>query len=275
MLLDLPRIEAESMVRWLEHHAVIDSTSDRALQLARQTTLVTPALVIANQQTAGRGRGTHGWWSERGGLTFSLILDAGGARATAPSFALPDNWLSAWPKFSLATALAVRAALSDYLPLSEIGIRWPNDIHVAGKKICGVLPEMVEGANDRPARLVLGIGVNVNQSFASATPELQNIGVSLSDFTGQTHDLTELLLKILAELATKLSAAARHDPQLAQQWSDCSLLNGRLVTVQQAEQQLRGPCQGIDAEGALLINVAGQVQRIFGGSVVAVESLAG
>lgn len=249
---------------------MLPSTNDRALQLAAQTDLPTPLLVLAEEQTAGRGRGSHRWWSQPGALTFSLVLDAA---ALQPR---PEHW----PRVSLTAAVAVCEVLESLVPHLSCGIRWPNDVVLAGRKICGILPELAQPPREPrnriiepplPARLVLGVGVNVNNSLAAAPPDVRAIGTSLFDLTGDCYDLTDLLVQVLERLSRGLIALAKGDPQLARVWAQRCVLQGRTIELQTGPTQVRGICKGIDLEGALVLHTPRGRERSFGGVVTAVE----
>ena len=249
---------------------MLPSTNDHALQLAAQTDLPTPLLVLAEEQTAGRGRGSHRWWSQAGALAFSLVLDAAPLRLS----------LDQWPRVALTAAVAVCQVLEDTVPRLECGIRWPNDVFVAGQKICGILPELPlpreepDGPKLRrpgPVRLVLGIGINVNNSLRRAPADLRAIGTSLFDLTGDRYDLTDLLVQVLERLSRGLIALAKGDPQLVQVWAQRCVLQGRTIELQTGLTQVRGICKGIDSEGALVLHTPRGRERSFGGVVTAVE----
>jgi len=260
---DLRRIEQESFVRQVLFHAELPSTNDFALELAAQQELATPVLVLTEKQTAGRGRGSNRWWSRPGALTFSLVLDS------APLRLNPDHW----PRASLTAALAVCQVLEQLVPHIPCGIRWPNDVHCAGRKICGVLPELSRQRVEAslPPRLVLGIGVNVNNSLSEAPPDVSGVGVSLLDLTDHSYDLTDFLVHLLRQLANGLDALTRGDPQLAYAVSQRCLLQGRVVELQAGPRHVRGLCQGIDNYGALTIRTAHGNEQFFGGVVLALH----
>ena len=168
---DLDRIQDESPVRVVQYYRQLPSTSDRALQLARVDECETPLVVLAELQTAGRGRGSNRWWAGPGALTFSLVVDLeNGQRAVGDT------------RISLATALAVRDALSTFDRTARFQLKWPNDIYLQSRKIAGILLE-------RPAlylnRLVVGIGVNANNSLQGAPAALQETSNSFCDATGR------------------------------------------------------------------------------------------
>lgn len=271
MSIDIPRLTSETLVRRVLHLATATSTSDIARQLASQRQLELPLLVIADRQTAGRGRGTNRWWADSGSLTFSVVVDC------------PDEWLSgdAWPRLSLATALAVLDTLQTLAPSTPGGIRWPNDVYLAGRKICGVLPELVQfdapagddSSNEhfsaksslRGTRLVLGIGVNVNNACQDAPAEIAGRAISLFDLIGRSLKMMEVLMPLLANLEQALHDVANHDAALAQRWQQACLLRGHAVQMQLGPEQVQGRCEGIDQRGGLVLETARGRQSYFGG----------
>jgi len=161
----------------------VDSTNAWLKEWMTKETLEEGTVVVAHQQTAGRGQMGTSWESQPGeNLTFSLVL--------YPSF-LPfaESFL-----ISQAVALGVKEALDCYT--EDITIKWPNDIYWKDKKLAGILVEnTVQGENFQSA--VVGIGVNVNQEkFYSDAPN----PVSLKQITGTTIDLEELLQQLYSEI---------------------------------------------------------------------------
>jgi len=191
-MFDLARLSASGLVAGIDFHESLGSTSDRALALAAEGATALPLLVLAQQQTSGRGRGTNRWWTAEGALTFSLIL-------AAPPDRLPTG---RWPEVALVAGLAVCEALQLTAPRAELRVKWPNDVLLGGRKVCGILSESVPGWRDR---LVVGVGINVNNSpqkvqgsgFGVAELELRNIAAALMDHDGLPRDLTAVLLAVL------------------------------------------------------------------------------
>ena len=260
MTFDLRRIQRESFVRWVEYQQVLPSTNDRALELAAHPNVTTPILVLAEEQTAGRGRGTNRWWSAPGALTFTLVLHDGPMRLCSER----------WPCVSLTAALAVCEAVAPLVPQHAVTIRWPNDVYLAGRKLCGILPEFVSPAAV-PPRLVLGIGINVNNSLADAPADVRAIGVSLSDLAARRLDPTDVLIPVLQRLEAGLNRLASGDATLAEAWAERCMLRNRTVELQLAPHRVRGICRGVDADGALILENHGQVSRYFAGIVAAAE----
>ncbi len=137
-------------VRTLLRFDELDSTSDCAARLIREGDVGLPLAVWAERQTRGRGRGSHSWWSDAGSLTFTLAIDPGAHGVVVESE----------PKLALATAVAVIDALNELgFGSPSLGIRWPNDLEVGGRKLGGMLPERVETQHGR--RVLIGVGLNV------------------------------------------------------------------------------------------------------------------
>jgi BirA family biotin operon repressor/biotin-[acetyl-CoA-carboxylase] ligase len=213
-----------------------------------------PLLVLAERQTAGRGRGTHRWWSTPGSLTFSLLLDL--CRQQVPA--------DRQPLLSILAGLAVCEAIELLLPNLAAGLKWPNDVFLAERKVSGVLIE----APARPAgRLVVGVGLNVNNSFAAAPEELQHTVTALCDVAQREFDRAEVLICVLQRFADLLEMAQRDPAELPSRWRTRSLLSGRPVLVEAGSRAIRGVCRGIDDQGALLLETASGIERCLSGTV--------
>ena len=257
VVFSLPRIKRETFVAQAELHRTIDSTNRRAMELAVLADTELPYLVLTENQTAGKGRGSNVWWSAPGALTFSLALDLGGQDFTTES----------WPRFALAAAVGICEVLESIAPDVPFGIRWPNDIFTGPHKVCGILPELLPG---KSPRLVLGIGINSNNSMSDAPVELREAATSLFDVTGRRTNLTNLVVGVLNRLEARLLDLAGSSPDLTRAWSDRCLLRGRTVSLRMDSDLVQGGCEGIDATGALLLRVASKVTPFYGGSVTSV-----
>lgn len=258
---DLERLRAVPFLAGLEYHEEIGSTNDQAGRLAAEPHLELPHLVLAARQTAGRGRGGNAWWSAEGALTFSLLLDA-------KALGIASQRL---PTVSLRTGLGVLRGLELFLPRAAWHVKWPNDVYLEHRKVCGILAEV-----PRPDRLVVGIGINVNNSFAAAPPDVQGRAVAMCQLAGQPLPLVEVLAAVLGSLAETLlddgSASAANWLEL---WPQYCLLTGRKVEVEQGQRRYSGACEGIDADGALLLATPSGPQRLLSGVVVSVQGVQG
>ncbi|NUM54632.1 MAG: biotin--[acetyl-CoA-carboxylase] ligase [Candidatus Hydrogenedentes bacterium] len=254
VVFSLPRIKRETFVRQAELHRTIDSTNTRAMELAALESTKLPLLVLTENQTAGRGRGSNVWWSAPGALTFSLALDLSG-NDTSPE---------SWPRYALASAVAVCDALESFAPDASFGIRWPNDVCHGLQKICGILPELCMA---QAPRLVLGVGINANNTTSAAPAELRDSATSLFDLTRRRSNVTALLIAVLRQLESRFNALAAADPALSRSWSTRCLLRDKTVRIAFDDIETEGRCAGIDADGALLLSTTSGQQRFYGGTL--------
>jgi BirA family biotin operon repressor/biotin-[acetyl-CoA-carboxylase] ligase len=166
----------------------VDSTNTFALSLLRGADVAEGAVVSARSQTTGRGQRGNSWFSEPGrNITCSIILK--------PVF-LDINF-----QFDLtrAIALGISDLLADLLPMSEIRIKWPNDIIADGKKVAGILIENVVNGS-QVSSSVAGIGLNVNQSdFGPDAPH----AVSVFQLTGREFDIEEAMKHLFAHIEAR------------------------------------------------------------------------
>ncbi len=253
----LNHLPSDIFLRGAEHHAEINSTNDRALELCRDPKLPVPYLVLADQQTSGRGRGANRWWSSDGALLFSVIVDAA-------EYELPE---SRWPQISLTAGVSVCEVLGK-VSSATVGLKWPNDIWLNDRKVCGIL---VEVPPVQRGRLVIGIGLNVNNSFASAPPELQTIATSLCDESGAVFDRNKLLSDVVRQLDFDLCRLAVNDPSLPVLWQSQCVLRERIVSLETSQQFVTGCCLGIADDGALRLQTHSGEQRFYGGVVRRIE----
>ena len=248
---DLLSLRNDTFVREIDYHEVIGSTNDRAIEMAR-TDCETPLLVIADQQSAGRGRGANQWWSATGALTFSLILDL-------PMLA-PERLSS----FSLTVGLAVCQALEKFAPAADLALKWPNDVYLNAKKVSGILI-------DRPvaseSRLIVGVGVNINNSLKDAPAELASRATSLSDELDAHFELTATLIEVLNQIESRMRDHIHRAEWLLDQYRAYCMLTGRTVTIEVGSEIVTGRCKGIDVSGALLIENGGGLQKCVAGVI--------
>ena len=207
-------------------------------------------VVIAEEQTAGRGRRGRTWIASPGdSLTFSLLWRF--APGTAPA------------GLSLAVGVAVARALKK-VGAGETALKWPNDILKDGRKLGGILVELLPGA---PHAAVIGIGINLR--FPAAMPDDVRAASAAIDAAGIAADQNELLAALLAELlitletfATAGFAAVRPEWMMRHAFQDARV---RLST--DFGPATEGICRGVDTDGALLLEVDGRITRILSGEV--------
>ena len=254
-MIDPDLIRSQTSVRQIEYHAELPSTNDFALQRLREPpTGPLPMLVLADRQTQGRGRGDHRWWSSDGALTFSLGL------ALDPE-QLPQARRSL---LALAAGIAVRDAIGRWIGSSAVQLKWPNDVYVDDRKVSGILIEL---PSHPPDVCVVGIGVNVNNSFHDAPAELRRNAISMSDTCGAPCQRGDVLLHILKGFDQSLQMLQQRPEMILQRWQAFCMLTGRWVCLRTQTQTTCGYCQGIDQEGRLLIDTQQDTLAFTSGTV--------
>lgn len=261
----LPRVH----LRWLPE---VDSTNNLALREADSVS--PPTLFLTDRQTAGRGRGANQWHSSDGSLAFSLLLDP-------LALQLP---LERWPTASLAVGLAACEAVEFELPdeqdeqdaldltrqavsarATKPLVKWPNDVYLRNRKLAGILIETTVS----PPRMVIGVGVNVNNRFESAPADVRARSISLAETRGSEVELTDLLIRLVALTLSRVAEFANAPPTWRDAWRQRCFLTGRHIEVLAHGQSLSGVCQGVDDSGALLLQAAtGAMTRVLAGEIV-------
>jgi BirA family biotin operon repressor/biotin-[acetyl-CoA-carboxylase] ligase len=243
-MVDISSILERTFVSHAEHHSVLDSTQTRARELA-ETSGISPALVVADRQTAGRGRADNRWWTGEGSLAFSLLIDP-------QQFGFPPR---AIPRLSLAIGVALVDAIAPRLEGRPLGLRWPNDVYVGPRKLAGILVEVLPDG-----RHIIGVGLNSNNRACDAPAALCDTLTTLFDLTHRPHDHTELLLSIMENVEAALRQLGEPVETLGQRFDLLCLHRGDLLTVHQGSQTVTGRCAGIASDGALLLD--GDVGRL-------------
>lgn len=253
---DLDRIKADTDVCHIEYHDSLPSTNLTAAELLGPLLDNTPALVLTSKQSAGRGRKGNSWWSSGGALTFSWVVDA--AHLPVP--------VERRPMVSLAAGLAVRDALIELLPTCPFVLKWPNDVLIGGRKVCGILVE--QHSVERRQGVIIGIGVNVNNSLREAPTEISQRATSLFDLEGHSFDLSAVLITILNRLSFRITQLTTQPRLALAETNRHNVLTGRVVTLKMGESLITGMCIGVDDEGQLVLQTERQVHRFASGIVV-------
>lgn len=238
------------------------STNDLAVKLAVQGT-PDGTLVIAGQQTAGRGRGGHQWFSPPGaGLYVSAVLDARQGR--------DGDWVHA---LTMATGVAMAEGLHAASGLPVV-IKWPNDLVMApagsvrgARKLAGILAEAQTDAGIL-SHVIVGVGVNVGP--AAWPPEISARATSLEEELGRAVDPSLVLGASLARLGTWVRRLrAGHSTVVRTRWQQLAVgVSGATVEIAHADGPRRGVTCGIDGSGALLVRHGADTERIVGGEVI-------
>jgi BirA family transcriptional regulator, biotin operon repressor / biotin---[acetyl-CoA-carboxylase] ligase len=235
------------------HFFKIDSTNRVAMELGYAGE-PEGTLVLAEEQTAGRGRAGRSWHSERGtGLYFTLLLRPRLAPAQAPLL-------------TMLAGLSAHAAIQGLTGLTP-EIKWPNDLLLNGKKVGGILTEM--HAEPSVVRFVIvGIGINVNQE--KFPPELASIATSLRKESGKMNYRLELLVRLLTQFETDYNRFLREGPSfVVERFQRVSnFAKGRRVRVESGAESYVGTTAGLSPEGLLLVaKENGPVLTVIAGDV--------
>ena len=230
------------------------STNDVADKLGRDG-VKEGVVVFAESQTKGRGRLGRNWMSARGkGLWFSVLLR-------------PPLSPQSATQITIASATALARALRKVSGVA-CEIKWPNDILVKDRKLCGILTEMTAEL-DKINHIVLGIGVNVNFEETDFPPELRKIATSLLIESRRQIKRAEVAAEILRELERDYARLRDGKFELvADEWEENCTTIGRNVEIACGNRVVHGRAESLDAEGALLVRTQhGRLERIIGGDV--------
>lgn len=273
--MDQPTLEsalADLPIPLIRYYDSLSSTNDTACAWAAQGS-PDGALVVANEQTAGRGRGDRRWLTRAGlGLAFSLVLHP------------PRSEAHIMPRLTALGAVAVRYALQRFYDI-KAQIKWPNDVLIGRQKVAGVLAE-AQWSGDQIAAAILGVGINVAAGSVSEDllppAEINFPATSLEEALGRKIDRLELLHAVLKELFYWKPRI--HTGDFLQEWQSCLAFRGQWVQVttstsygkdglpvsleQQPKPIQQGKILGLAADGSLkLLSKSGEIHIVQIGEV--------
>lgn len=228
-------------------HESLDSTNAEALREISGGAQA-PFVILAEQQSAGRGRRGRKWISPFAeNIYYSLVLRI-------------DGGMRQLEGLSLIVGLAVLSSFREF-GSCDAGLKWPNDVLVGNKKIAGILLELVGDPAD-VCHVVIGIGINVNMMVAS---DVDQSWTSVRLEAGQAINRNELIVALCRNLQGYL---IRHEAEgfaaIQAEWESNHLWQGREVTLIAGTHTVDGVVAGVDQQGALRLNVAGQ-EKVFSG----------
>jgi BirA family biotin operon repressor/biotin-[acetyl-CoA-carboxylase] ligase len=265
MLSQLRRSAALASIRELglfqavQWHDELDSTNRFAVREYKAGQLELPSLVVTDRQSRGIGRGGNAWWSPDGCLMFSMILP----------------WSS---QSNDSSTLPLRVGMSVAQTISRISgkqatVKWPNDVVLDDRKVCGILIESI--ASSEPERYdlrIIGIGINCCVDFSSAPSELRSSAVSLHEAMGskigEAITPESVLLQFLQHWSA-LQSIWLDDPEWIQtHWHALDWLAGQWVEVTLPDRAIQGIASGIDPSGALcVVDRFGRTHAVLSGTV--------
>lgn len=244
----LNNLNTEFMGQKIIYYPSLESTMDTARREA-QWGAQAGTIVVTEEQTAARGRLQRSWISPKGQLAVSIILR-------------PN--IDHLPVLIMISSVAVVYAIQKVTGL-RARIKWPNDVFIRDKKICGILIE-----NDIRKNIlkhaIIGIGLNVNMN-AQDYPEIKTIATSLSQESGQEISRIRLLCQVLSEFEKLYYLLPEHD-SIFKQWQDNLYTLGLRVTVNMVENNIDGIAESVNKDGSLLLRKKdGSLIKILSGDV--------
>jgi BirA family biotin operon repressor/biotin-[acetyl-CoA-carboxylase] ligase len=235
----------------LHYREAVDSTNRVAMALAREGA-ADGTVVLTDRQTAGRGRLQRSWQSPPGcNLYLSVIL--------RPAIPPHDS-----AQITLLAGVAVAEAVASVCA-AGVGIKWPNDVRIRGRKVCGILTEMRTVGGQ--GAVIVGIGLNVNIRKGDFDPGHCDTATSLREETGRDHSREDLFVILCERLGHwyEIFLHAGFSP-VREGWLVRSEMAGKHVRILFRDEVQEGVVEGIDRDGALLIaDGRGEVRRITAG----------
>lgn len=221
----------------------VSSTMDVAKKLAKRGE---EAIVIAETQTSGRGRLGRRWHSQKGGIYFTIILRP----KIGPAHAQIINLMAA-----VSVARAIRALFN-----LEAKLKWPNDVLIRGKKVCGILAEM-EAEMDVIKFVNLGIGINANNPISL----YEEGATSIKEELGRDISRKELLMCVLNEIEKRRSLLGK---EIISEWKALSSTINKKVRIIMQDEVVEGEAIDIDTDGALILRTDKGIRRIIAGDCI-------
>jgi len=220
----------------------IGSTNDEAFRLG-ESGAPDGTVVIADSQTKGRGRMQRVWHSPPGSNIYTSII------------LRPDFEPERAPQISIAAGVAVAGILNAYSP-GKVQLKWPNDVLIGGKKVCGILSQLKTKAGSIDF-VVLGIGININVSIDQFPPDVKNIATSLAIETGREISRLDLIISLYENMAKCYKKLLQNNfGAIKEEWLKLAPMIGQNVQVMFQNDKVSGKAIGLDDDGSLIIFTA-------------------
>lgn len=247
-----PLLKTKIFGKKLAHFMVVDSTNTEAKELAEKGARE-GTVVISEEQKKGRGRLGRGWHSPKGGIWISLILRP----RIQPHRAMGTTLLS---------AAAVCEAVMKVTGL-RVSIKWPNDLLIEGRKVCGILTEM-KAETDLVQYIIQGVGLNANLDEKDLGV-ISETATSLKIMLGRSVDRKMLLAEILYSMESMYDAYLRGDfDEVMEKWKKWNCTLGRHLTLKQGDREYYGLAVDVTPEGGLILeDPSGERRTFYSGEV--------
>lgn len=238
----------------LYYYQEIGSTNDEAFKLAGAGALE-GTVIIADSQTKGKGRLQRIWHSPSGANIYTSII-------LRPNFAPKLA-----PQMLIMAGVAIAEILEEYC-IGRVNLKWPNDVYLNGKKVCGILSQMKTTVNDVDF-VVLGIGINVNISYEQLPLDIRDIATSLNIEGGREFSRQELIISLYENLTKWYKKLKRNGfDEIKEKWLSMTPMIGCNIQVMFQDEVIRGKALDIDEHGSLIImNSEGETIKISAGDV--------
>ncbi|MCX7990983.1 MAG: biotin--[acetyl-CoA-carboxylase] ligase [Proteobacteria bacterium] len=231
----------------------IDSTNSYAHRVSESAR--EGAIIISEQQTAGRGRRGRIWFSPFGkSLYFSVILKP----------RLPVTVLT---RLTIVVGVSVADALKSFG--IDVNLKWPNDIMINNRKIGGILSELYS-EGETAKYVVLGVGINVHCEKDEFPEELRDIAGSVYSTTGKKIDRSKLLLEIIRVFERRYDSFIFNNGEIGdvkEEWESIAYGKDKEIMITTGEIKEKGRVIGLKADGALLANIGGVLKEIYAGEI--------
>lgn len=250
----LTELQTQRLGQNIVYFDTVDSTQRIAHQLAREGK-GHGTVVVADEQTGGKGRLGREWFSPSGtGIWISMIIR-------------PELPLHAVPQLTLLSAVAITKGIRELTEL-DVKIKWPNDLLLHGKKICGILTELNAEA-DRVNYVIIGFGLNVNHSERDFPDDLRQIATSLAMEKGTQLERAKLIARILENWEKLYQHYCEHGFELIKTlWETYAISIGKQIVARTLNGSFQGEAVGITHEGVLLLkDENGQVHKIYSADI--------
>ena len=235
--------------RTFYHFKTIDSTNLYAKNLVKED-VEEGVVVIADIQSSGRGRKDRIWSSPEGGLWFSVLL--------YPNIHPKHGML-----ITMASSIAVAQCIKDVVGLDS-EIKWPNDILLNGRKVCGILTEL-EADNDKINYTVVGIGLNVNNQLEK---ELLGVATTLKEEVGNQVSRVEILRSIIKNLDENYNRLISGDYGFIRDlWLSNTNIIGKKIQVEDGKTVITGIVSDVDERGCLILDTDAGQDKIVSGDI--------
>jgi BirA family transcriptional regulator, biotin operon repressor / biotin---[acetyl-CoA-carboxylase] ligase len=243
--MNLNQIELEKSLtgKFIGHHLhfyeQIGSTNDEAFRIGVEGA-PEGTVVIAESQRAGKGRMQRLWHSPAGANIYTSII-------LRPCFEPARA-----PQLSIAAGVAVAETLNHYCP-GQVQLKWPNDVGLGGKKVCGILAQM-KIAESTIDFVVLGIGINVNIQANQFPQDIQTTATSLAIFADREISRLELIIRLYENVAKWYKQLQQKGfGPVREKWLSLAPMIGQKVEVVFKDETIRGKATGIDDDGSLIL----------------------